>query len=134
MLADAVAVVHSGIVGYIVFGFLTPRRFLLLHLLTFPMVVFIWRATGNCPLTILEKRLRAASSRKAKPHESETDTALSSNTTNPDAVNNTDEGAEPRFIKPLIERYFGVQITDRQCDTIEYIVAISAWCISYARY
>ena len=101
---------HMSLVFFGLFGWMVPSEgWLKAHLVFIPALVAVWLVNrGSCPLNNIESWLTTGQWR------------------DPD---NKEEGS---FIVTAVERYLGLQPTQRQMDLITYALMLVVWLLSWA--
>ena len=111
-LTSACHYLHTGLVIFVLVGWLVPLAdVLLVHLAFVPLLVVTWRLNANtCPLNNIESRLTKGVWRDPE---------------------NREEGS---FLVVLVEKYLGLHPTQRLMDIVTYALMATAWLLSLAHY
>ena len=105
---------HKLIVYLIVFGFLLPKKYLIYHLVTWPLVWFHWKTNnGYCFLTQLESRLN--------------------NKDSPNVVEAHANSSDSEFMRQLFNN-IGIVISLERLHLLTEILFTTSWVISSYRY
>lgn len=111
-LTSACHYLHTGLVIFVLVGWLVPvADVLLVHLAFVPTLVVTWLLNANtCPLNNIESRLTKGVWRDPE---------------------NREEGS---FLVVLVEKYLGLHPTQRLMDIVTYALMATAWLLSLAHY
>ncbi len=111
LLAEIIKFIHLAMVAFILFGWLSPgRSLLLIHVILIPTVVLQWRYNdGTCLLTNLELFLRGDSASKTKSDQ------------------------QGQFTKRLLAKCFDPLPTDEKIKRGLYMVVWGSFSISLLR-
>lgn len=118
-LANAVAVLHLGIVAFFALGWLLPSPIAYLAVIFGGAgLIVIWHAFGDrCPLTVLEERLRQTGRDRGSPTPSRDEPPV----------------AETHFVSMLLSRVLGRPVSRRIGDRVVYGVLFLSMFISALR-
>jgi hypothetical protein len=105
---------HKLFVYFVVFGFLLPKKYLIYHLVTWPLVWFHWKTNnGYCFLTQLESRLN--------------------NKDSPNVVEAHANSGDSEFMRQLFNN-IGIVISLERIHLLTEILFTTSWVISFYRY
>ena len=105
---------HKLFVYFIVFGFLLPKKYLIYHLIAWPLVWFHWKTNNNyCFLTQIENRLNEQNV--------------------PNVVEAQENSGDTEFMKRLFNS-MGIMISLERIHLLTQILFTTSWTISSYRY
>ena len=111
-IAELINYLHIVLVLYIIVGwFITPIKYIHLYLLLIIFVILDWNDfDGQCILTRLEHYYR---NKNTKPV--------------------TEKNERPEFFRPLIKKWFNVNLHREESRRINYFVFMSAFLLGFLR-
>ena len=119
-IAELINYLHIVLVLYIIVGwFITPIKYIHLYLLLIIFVILDWNDfDGQCILTRLEHYYRY---KNTKPD------------TEPDTEPDKEKNKRPEFFRPLIKKWFNINLNREESRRINYFVFMSVFLLGFLR-
>ena len=147
IILNLIRLAHISICLLLAFGFLLPNKYLIFHIIFYPLVLLHWYTNkNNCFLTELENYIRIENDigKGFKCFILRNTDFRDKCRLNNDFLNQmkkkdslsyySKNGEGWSFMKSAIYQYFGINITQKFLDFISYELFFTSWFISVIRY